>query len=545
MTHSNHYKPLAIDLPRMCIGLCIPLLLTVSGCSVEPAKPSPTKTTAETAKSEAEHFETKIENFCGACHGVPRPSSFPKDAWAEEVNQGFRLFLNSGRTDLDPPTPQGAVLEYYQDNAPETLVLERPQHSDTPMSVSFHRQDIPILIDDAAVSVATVRWLPESSGEVKVTKKEAGILLCDMARGHLMHIPMGSKMDGSTTDHVQLDAKLLETFHNIASVEPTDLDRDSKLDYLLADLGSYAPSDHSKGKVYWLHQNSDGEWVKQILLHRVGRVAFVKAADFDGDQKTDIVVSEFGWRKTGSVIFLRNQTTDPDKPKFAKETIDERSGAIQIHTCDLNNDGHLDFVTVLSQEHELVMGYLNDGKGHFKPQLIWAADFPSYGSNGVELVDLDDDGDLDILYTNGDAFDDNFLKPYFAIQWLENRGTYPYTHHPIATMPGVHRALPADFDGDGDLDIIACALLPTLIKNRTDFSLDSVVFLENVEGQYMRHSLEKETLNHGSLDVGDFDGDGDLDFATGEFWPLSKERSVSIWWNDLQAKQPHAQEASK
>ena len=74
-------------------------------------------------------------------------------------------------------------------------------------------------------------------------------------------------------------------------------------------------------------------------------------------------------------------------------------------------------------------------------------------------MDLDGDGDLDVLVTNGDMLDDFQLKPYHSIRWLENKGSYPYVPHELAHMFGVMRAQAADLDGDGDLDIVACALV--------------------------------------------------------------------------------------
>ena len=91
--------------------------------------------------------------------------------------------------------------------------------------------------------------------------------------------------------------------------------------------------------------------------------------------------------------------------------------------------------------------------------MIYAAPHPNWGSSGIELVDLDKDGDLDVLLTHGDTFDDGIVKPYHGIQWLENTGGYPFVEHTLAQMPGVHRAQAADLDGDGDLDIVAAALL--------------------------------------------------------------------------------------
>ena len=191
------------------------------------------------------------------------------------------------------------------------------------------------------------------------------------------------------------------------------------------------------------------------------RVASVDAADFNGDGKTDLAVAAFGWRKTGQVAVLENRTTNPSQPSFITHTIDPRAGSIQLVPADLNRDGRMDFVTLLAQEHETVLAYINTGGGGFtfERKVIYAAPHPNWGSSGFELVDLDKDGDLDVLLTHGDTFDDGIVKPYHGIQWLENRGGYPFVERTIAQMPGVHRAQAADLDGDGDLDIVASALL--------------------------------------------------------------------------------------
>jgi hypothetical protein len=132
-------------------------------------------------------------------------------------------------------------------------------------------------------------------------------------------------------------------------------------------------------------------------------------------------------------------------------------------------------------------------------------------------VDLDKDGDLDVLLTHGDTFDDGWVKPYHGIQWLENTGSYPFVEHTIAQLPGVHRAVAVDVDGDGDLDIVACALLAggSDIDEKT---LPALVWLEQTKpGTYVRHTIEMGFPRHATLDVGDIDGDGAVDIVTGYF----------------------------
>ena len=165
------------------------------------------------------------------------------------------------------------------------------------------------------------------------------------------------------------------------------------------------------------------------------RVADVEAADFDGDGRLDLAVAAFGWRRTGDLTILKNETVDYAKPSFVPHQIDKRTGSIHGIPADLNGDKKPDLITLFAQEHETVVAFLNQGGMRFDPQVIYAAPHPNWGSSGIQVVDLDKDGDLDVLMTNGDTFDDKILKPYHGIQWLENTGTFPFTEHTLATMP--------------------------------------------------------------------------------------------------------------
>jgi hypothetical protein len=112
------------------------------------------------------------------------------------------------------------------------------------------------------------------------------------------------------------------------------------------------------------------------------------------------------------------------------------------------------------------------------------------------------------------------------VRWLENRGAYPFVRHDLAALPGAHRAEAADLDGDGDLDIAVAAFLPDLEHTRGGFT--SLGWLEQVRpGAFVPHALQSGELSHTTLDVGDFDGDGDVDLVVGNLVGFTFARTAT------------------
>lgn len=501
------------------------LLLYLPGCD-RPGGPQGPRGAAPGDSGEAAAgpestvgLDANVRRFCGGCHGMPAPGSFPRDAWFKEVNQGFDFYYASGRDDLEPP-PMNDVVVYFRDRAPDRLEVPPLPVVDWDAPIAFRREQIAGV---APPGIAHIRWwTPED--------QHPCLLTCDMRGGEVRK--------GSWNGN-QFEFELLSRLSHPAHVHPTDLNGDGAHDFVIAELGSFEPADHDRGRVVWLHRiGGTDEWQQVSLLQGVGRVADVRSADFDGDGDLDLVVAEFGWRASGRILLMeRDGWTEAGAPAFTTHVLDDRHGTIHVPVCDLNRDGRSDFVALVSQEHESVDAFLGRGDGTFDRQRIHAAGDPSYGSSGIQLVDLDADGDLDVLYTNGDTLDSFHLKPFHSIQWLENTGNGPFVRHEVLRMPGVYRAVAADMDGDGDLDIVACAYFMHAGELR-DSELDraeSLVWIEQFEpGRFRRHPLT--LLQHEgfmTLEVGDFDNDGRPDIATGHFVTPSDPRtdSLSIWWN--------------
>jgi len=503
-----------------CIVAPLGLFALIVGCfgtkNVDtPPSPKPPEPPADIAE--------RVHTFCGgSCHAYPSPASFPRKHWRKEVERGFRFFEQSGLSIKAPPVE--AVVRYYEDRAPEELPVPDWKPASRPLGLRFEKLSYPGPPTPTKFAISNVNLvhLPEPG---KPPAKGLDILACDMRAGLVMLLrPYESSPAW----------KVLANVSNPAHTEVLDLDGDGILDILVANLGSYPPTDLRCGSVVWLRGRPDGSFTPITLLDKVGRVADVQAVDFRGTGKRDLVVGVFGWQTTGELLYLENQTTDWEKPKFMSRVLDDRHGTIHIAVADLNNDGKPDFVGLFAQEHEAIVAFINEGNGTFKKYPLYTAPDPAYGSSGIQLVDLNGDGKLDVLYTNGDTLDDPFLfKPYHSVQWLENKGDLRFEHHPLTPMWGVHRAVAGDMLGSGRKDVVAVSFLPNdKFPDRGKRKADAIILLEQTaSGQFERHSLATVDCDHVTCAIGDLYGTGRLDIVVGNFSSVATPHPVTIWKN--------------
>jgi hypothetical protein len=468
----------------------------------------------------AEASSQEVHDFCGACHAYPPPETFPREHWRKEIRRAYDFFRDSALQRNFPPLESVAL--YYENRAPQSL---------------------PPLKFDAPAPPLSLRWQPsgyryeDKSPYPGVTNVNLGSLR-DPTKRKLDIIVCDSRLDKVLALQPYTEPPEWHVLGEVpapAHAEVVDLDGDGINDVLVASLGSFAATNDRVGSVVWLKGGQGGTFTAFTLLEGVGRVADVQAADFRKVGKKDLVVAVFGWQQTGAILYLENRTTDWNRPLFVPRVLEDRPGGIHVAVGDINNDGLDDCVALLGQEHETILAFVNEGQGRFRREVIYTGPHPAYGSSGIQLVDLNGDRKLDVLYTNGDILDPPYvLKPYHGVQWLENAGRFPFVHHPLTAMYGAMRAVAADFRGVGRHDIVAVSCLPPeLFPTRGKLNLDALVYLEQTApGKFIRHALEKRTCDHFTCVAGDLDGNGQVELVMGNFcWSRNRpiEDAVVVW----------------
>ena len=283
----------------------------------------------------------------------------------------------------------------------------------------------------------------------------ANIRVSDMYGDGSLHIFATEPLSGRVMWLRGLDevVELSEGLTQPVRVHAADVDGDSHKDLVVADIGILGPTNRPVGSVVLLRNDGSFEFEPIKLLEDVGRVACAEAADLDGDGDLDIAVCIFG-HLDGRVVWL--EQTGP--LEFVEHVLDDRPGAIHAYPFDADGDGDLDLAVALSQESEEVLLFRNDGAGGFEREVLFAADEKFYGLSGIELADLDSDGDTDILYTNGDTLDpaEREILPnnFYGLAWLENDGSGTFTNHELTRYWGAYAVKAADLDGDSDLDLV-------------------------------------------------------------------------------------------
>ncbi|MEL7162684.1 MAG: VCBS repeat-containing protein, partial [Bacteroidota bacterium] len=286
------------------------------------------------------------------------------------------------------------------------------------------------------------------------------------------------------------------------------------------EVGEFNPSETDYGILH--HYGPEGS--HDTLATGLRRAVDLQVADLDGDDRPEFILCEYG-NLRGRLTLLT---------KGEKVSLLDVPGAIRTQVSDLNGDGRPDIVALVAQGDEGVYILYQTENGGFHPQRVLRLP-PIYGTSWFELLDYDGDGDQDLVVVNGDNADySNFLKPYHGLRLYLNDGQNAFTEAAFIPLYGATRVVAHDFDEDGDYDFAVTAYFPDWEREPAA----GFVYLENVESADYDFRLRTTPAAANGrwlvLEKGDYDGDGDMDVALGNFplFPGRQYPGVAEGWRE-------------
>ena len=203
-------------------------------------------------------------------------------------------------------------------------------------------------------------------------------------------------------------------------------------------------SSFEDGMIYSYINNGFGEFTRQTIDDNILNPEKITADDLNGDGYTDLAVAASD--SNNSVIFYRNLNNG----SFQKTTlaVDQYGKCIQIG--DWDGDGYSDIVASfnsgISTGNTLrdIAVFLNDGNATFTDSNLIEMTNNKEQTKTFDLVDIDNDSDLDILFAHTSKF-------YLAKQ----NGDAELTPVEFTSRNyDIYDIETADLNNDGDVDIL-------------------------------------------------------------------------------------------
>lgn len=449
---------------------------------------------------------------CASCHVFVKPELLPTASWRNDVlpAMGNRLGIYNGKQQPDsifgslrnslnvkmanvfPEKPLLAkadwqkIVDYYLENSPE-IVLPPKRNTAIKKTLKYFKYKAAAFADKPALT-AMVKILPDKKG----------LVFSDSKRNN-------NRLTFLNSD-LKKDYSLL--------LKNTAIHYHEKADTVfLTTIGrNIFPNDLLDGAVQQLTFDSNGDPIKPqtLLISNLQRPVNMAYGDLNADGYEDILACEYG-DLTGKLIWYENMHNGTYHAHLLKNA----PGAIKVIIKDYNADGFNDIFVLMAQGNEGVFYFENTGKGDFKEKQLLSFS-PLNGSQSIELADFNNDGFEDILYVCGDNADKTpFLKEYHGSYIFLNDGSLNFEQAFFYHQNGAYKAIPNDYDLDGDIDIAAISFFPDYLNTPEE----SFVYLENKGNLTFEASSFAEATNGRwiVMDAGDIDADGDIDLALGSF----------------------------
>lgn len=449
------------------------------------------------AESPARRGEALAHVYCQTCHLFPEPALLDKQTWVNGALRRMAPLLGAARVNIEhrpdakilkdahiyPDAPLiseqdwRAVMQFYYENSPAAPLAQKPQPKIAPDLKWFRPH--PLRYSGATPLASLVRIDP---GKSRIYVGNAGARSLDLV-----------SLDGRLISRVPVDSPPVDL-----TVRPEGL-------YVTL-IGNMFPSDERKGKLVLISE-TNGVTETRVVLDNLARPTSAVFADLNGDAREDLVLSAFG-NYLGKLAWFERAANGT----FFEHSLLEQPGAVNAVVS--RSGDKLSIFVLTAQAREGIHRFVRKGDS-FEHEVL--AEFqPAFGSSHLELVDLNGDGFPDFLVTNGDNGDyPSRFKNYHGVRIYLNDGHGKFRESWFYALNGAYKAMAADFDGDGKLDLAAISFFPDYLAN----SSESFVCFENSGGlNFSPKSFPECTLGRWlMMDVADADGDGAPDIVLGSF----------------------------
>lgn len=234
-------------------------------------------------------------------------------------------------------------------------------------------------------------------------------------------------------------------------------------------------------------------------------------ADLDGDGDVDVVAA---LPASMDVVWYENTRSGRFNPERVIVTDDDVF--LRVYAADLDGDGDMDVLAAARSQDRIEWYENTDGLGTFGPPRIITHD--AHETRDLLAVDLDGDGDLDVLSAADDGQD-------FA--WYENTdslGTFGPKQGVGANLGLAVSIFAADLNGDTNLDVLSATRRDPILR-----------WHENLGGTGAFGALRSipiPALWAMDVESTDIDGDGDNDVVATVYRYLDEPTDIALWFEN-------------
>lgn len=476
------------------VGVIVAFAMCSSSTEAQLRAPEDSQMTKDAA-------ETSARSVCSTCHLFPSPSLLDRATWRAQTLPRMRIRMGLAPESVNSH-PEAELLK-ATGKIPTVPVISPELFDQIEAFYLSHAPEVPIpQAKRGAIHIGlpgfeivrpALRRRPASTTLVKISESDRRIYVGDESKGVLEYFNAQGGYQGGVELH-NAPVSLVERSHRL----------------YVAMIGSFYPSEVRKGALVELQRNTNQVAFSRTILEHLPRTVDVAFADLNQDGREDFVLCEFG-NLAGQFCWFENLGND----QYREHPLLDKAGAVRCVIRDFNGDHKPDIAVLVAQETETLVLFLNQGDGRFKYQEVFRQN-PLFGHTGFEVIDFNGDGRLDFLVTNGDNGEyPSPVKRFHGVRVYQDQGNLTYKESFFYPMNGAFKAFARDFDGDGDLDIAAVSYFPDYEKAPEE----SFVYLENRgNGRYAALSFSEAVSGRWlTMDVGDVDGDGDLDIVLGSY----------------------------